>query len=118
AGNYPVTITATNALGTSTATLLISVGPNLSSRITNFSARAISSPRDQTLIMGFVVAGNGKNLLVRGVGPTLGLFGITNPLADPLLTLFNASGAIATNDDWSIDSNGANQGTAIAAVAQ
>ena len=75
---------------------LLSLG---AASITNFSARAISGPGDQTLIMGFVVSGNGKNLLVRGVGPTLSAFGIANPLADPLLTLFASNTAIATNDD-------------------
>ncbi len=116
-GNYAVTITATNSLGTSTATLTISVGPNLSSRIMNFSARAISGPGDQTLIMGFVVSGNNKNLLVRGVGPTLAAFGIITPLADPLLTLYNNTGLLATNDDWSTTSTGASQSTVIAATA-
>ena len=115
-GNYVVTITATNANGTSTASLLITVGPNLSSRIMNFSARAISGPGDQSLIMGFVVSGNNKNLLVRGIGPSLAQFGVTNPLADPLLTLYNSSGPLATNDDWSVSSTGQNQAATIAAT--
>jgi PKD repeat protein len=116
-GTYGVTITATNAYGTSTTTLVISLTPNLSSRITNFAARAISGPGDQTLIMGFVVSGDNKNILVRGIGPTLSAFGITNPLADPLLTLFDNTGAVATNDDWSTTSTGQSQSATIGATA-
>jgi hypothetical protein len=97
-GTFVVTITATNALGTSTATLTIVIVP--SSRIVNFSARAISGPGSQTLIMGFVVSGNNKNLLLRGIGPGLTAFGIANALADPLLTLFGPNGVVASNDDW------------------
>ena len=44
-----------------------------------------------------------KQVLVRGVGPTLGSppFNVAGTMSDPQLSLFNASGApIATNDDW------------------
>ena len=67
--------------------------------------------------MGFVVAGDGKNLLVRGIGPTLSSLGIVNALADPLLTLFNSTGTIATNDDWQINSAGQDQTALIAATS-
>lgn len=101
-GTSIVTITATNSNGTSTATLTIVVAPaaGASSRIVDFSARAISGPGSQTLIMGFVVAGDGKNLLVRGIGPGLSAFGIVNALADPMLTLYDSVGATAMNDNW------------------
>jgi PKD repeat protein len=116
-GTYAVTITATNTAGTSTTTLTIVIaGP--SSRIINFSARALSGPASQTLIMGFVTSGSSnKNLLVRGVGPTLASFGVANPLADPFLTVFDGSNALATNDDWQTSSLGVNQGAFIAATA-
>lgn len=82
------------------------------SRIVNFSTRAFSSP-NSPLIMGFVVAGNNESLLVRGIGPALTSFGITNPLADPLLAVSGAGGTIATNDDWQVG----NDGSLIAATA-
>ena len=94
-----------------------SAGSNTSSRIVNFSARAMSGPGDQTLIMGFVVAGDNKHLLLRGIGPTLAAFGIVNFLADPLLTLYDGPGAAATNDDWQTNSNGQAQGPSIQAAA-
>ena len=119
-GTFPVTITATNSAGSSTVSLTIVIAPRAAapaSRIVNFSARAVSGPGAQTLIMGFVVAGDGKNLLVRGIGPGLTPFGVANVLADPLLTLFDATGAIATNDDWQTSSTGQAVGPAVAATA-
>jgi hypothetical protein len=42
-----------------------------------------------------------KRVLIRGVGPTLGGFGVAGTLADPQLKLVDQPGAIiATNDDW------------------
>ena len=64
-----------------------------------------------------MVSGNNKNLLVRGIGPTLATFGITNALADPFLTLFDVSNPLATNDNWQTSSTGVAQGTVIAATA-
>jgi PKD repeat protein len=115
-GTWFVTITATNAQGTSSAGLTITIGASAYSRIVNFSARAVSGPGDQTLIVGFVISGDGKNLLIRGIGPTLTTLGIANALADPMLTLFGRTGAVATNDDWQITSAGQATGTQIAAT--
>jgi hypothetical protein len=113
-----VTLTAINGTCTSAPVyLIIDVAPAASSRISAFSARALSGPGDQALIVGFAVSGSNKNLLVRGIGPTLASFGISNFLADPLLTLLGPSGVIATNDDWQIDSSGQNQSSLIAATA-
>jgi PKD repeat protein len=117
-GTFVVTLTATNSAGASTATLTISIAPTASSRIVNFSARALSGPGSQTLIMGFVVAGDGKNLLVRGIGPGLSSFGVTNVIVDPFLTLFDGNGSTgAANDDWQTTSAGLNQSALIAATA-
>lgn len=116
-GTFVVTINATNTAGTSTATLTLTIAAAPYSRIVNFSARAVSGPGDQGLITGFVVSGNGKNLLVRGVGPGLAPYGVANFLADPLLSLFGTNGSVATNDDWQTDSAGRVDGTLIASTA-
>jgi PKD repeat protein len=118
AGTSSVTLQATNAIGTGTTILTITVAPIASSRIVAFSARALSGPGDQTLIVGFVVSGDNKNLLVRGVGPGLAAYGIVNFLADPMLTLYgNNNAVIATNDNWQTDSSGLDQTALIAATA-
>jgi uncharacterized protein (DUF1800 family) len=51
---------------------------------------------------GFVVGGNGtKQILLRAVGPGLSPFGVSGLLADPVLTVFDSTGAsIASNDNW------------------
>jgi PKD repeat protein len=119
AGTYVVTVSATNAAGSSSATVTMVIGglPGASSQIVNFAARALSGPGDQSLIMGFVVAGNGKNLLVRGIGPGLRPYGVASALADPLLTLFTPAGVLATNDDWQTTLSGLTDGALIAATA-
>jgi hypothetical protein len=75
------------------------------SRLTNLSARARVGSGAEVLIAGFVLAGNtSKAFLLRAVGPGLGAFGITNPLARPALTVFDARGnAIASNAGWTAD---------------
>ena len=116
-GSYVVTVTATNTAGTSTKVVTMVVVPD--SRIVNFSARAVSGPGNETLIMGFVVAGDGKNLLVRGIGPGLAAYGVANPLADPMLTLYGVGGVVsASNDDWQTNTAGASNATLIASTAE
>jgi len=71
-------------------------------RLVNISTRGnVDSSADGMLIGGFVVAGTTpKRLLIRGVGPTLGAFGVTGTLADPRLTILRGSTIIAQNNDW------------------
>jgi hypothetical protein len=57
---------------------------------------------DNVGIGGFIITGSTpKNVLVRGIGPSLTGFGIQNVLADPVLEL-HGLGAFATitNDNW------------------
>jgi len=92
--------------------------PAPSSQIVEFSGRGLSGSADDTLILGFVVAGNGMNLLARGVGPSLAQFGIANFLPDPALALFGADGiVVGANSDWSIDASGNSQAASIAALS-
>jgi Ice-binding-like/Putative Ig domain len=114
-GTFFVTITATNGSGTSSFDLTITIAAGYA-RIANFSARAISGPGSDTLIVGFYVSGSGKNLLVRGVGPALAAYGITGPLTDPVLAIDGPQGLIATNGSWQTNSNGQDQGAFITAA--
>jgi TonB family protein len=87
------------------ASLLLALGPALAwpdSRLTNVSVRSSAGTGASTLIVGFTIGGAGsKRLLLRGVGPTLGTFGVTGVVTDPELRLFNsASAAITGNDNW------------------
>src|ERR1039457_1438591 len=71
-------------------------------RLVNISARGSVSPGAGALIGGFVVSGNStKSVLIRGVGPGLSGYGVTGWLADPVLSVFDASGnLVAQNLKW------------------
>lgn len=71
------------------------------SRLTNLSVRSAAGTGAETLIVGFSVGGTGaKRVLIRGVGPTLGEFGVSGFVANPELTLFAGETALSQNDDW------------------
>jgi hypothetical protein len=85
------------------------LGSDTENRITNLSARNFVGAGDQVLIAGFVVSGKApKRLLVRGIGPGLTPYGVTDVLPDPRLdahsTVWNGNKStdtiIAGNDDW------------------
>jgi hypothetical protein len=53
------------------------------------------------MIGGFIVTGNApKQVIVRGIGPSLASAGITDLIDDPTLQLFGTGGQIAFNDNW------------------
>ncbi len=57
----------------------------------------------EILTAGFVIGGSGsKTVLIRAVGPTLGLapFNIGGVMADPKVDLFSGQTVIAANDNW------------------
>ncbi len=79
-----------------------------SARLINASARAYVGTGADLLIPGFVIAGEGTvKMLVRAVGPGLAAFGVPGTLADPQITLYSGSTAIAANDDWGNAANAA-----------
>jgi len=88
-----------------------------SARLVNASARAYVGTGDDVLIPGFVISGTGTvRLLVRAVGPTLGNFGVSGALADPLLALYQSGTLIGLNNDWQAASNAAQVATATASA--
>lgn len=104
-GSYAVTVS--NAAGsiTSTAAILVVNPPVATSKIVNLSIRSYAGTDAEVLIVGFVVSGSGKTLLVRGIGPALSsLFGLQGALLDPRLSLFQGTSTIAVNDDWGASS--------------
>jgi uncharacterized protein GlcG (DUF336 family) len=77
--------------------------PTSNSMLTNISTRGFVGTMNNLLIGGFIVGANSgaARVLIRAVGPSLSRFGINHPLADPMLEIHNANGAmITTNDDW------------------
>ena len=81
----------------------------------NASTRGRTGPGADPLVLGFVVGTDAKQLLVRGVGPALGTFGIA-AAADPKITVYDSAGrVVAENDNWS--SGGATATAALTSAA-
>jgi uncharacterized delta-60 repeat protein len=109
-GTFQVSLTASNAAGSSTSTLVITVGsagaPYISSgstgnRLANLSCRD-QLTGSQTLIAGFVIGGSTpETVLVRAVGPGLSQFNVAGTMAAPELQLYSSSGALVLqNGGW------------------
>jgi alkaline phosphatase len=76
-------------------------------RLINLSSRAAVGTGGDAMINGFVLTGDVPHrLLLRGVGPSLVLVGISNALHDPMIELRNAAGALVdANDNWESNDN-------------
>jgi Right handed beta helix region len=71
------------------------------SKLANISTRGLVESGDNVLIGGIIPSKGLTKVVVRAIGPSLGAFGITNPLLDPTLELYDDSGTpVAINDDW------------------
>lgn len=69
-------------------------------RLVNLSARSKVREGSDRLIAGFVVEGTGNRVLTRGVGPTLGDFGVVDAMADPAIEIFAGETSRASASDW------------------
>ena len=100
-GDY--TVVARNALGFASS-LTVHVGVDETARFINLATRGNVGRGDAALIVGFITAGPGnKRVMLRAVGPTIAAapFNVPGTLADPILRVFNAAGAVIySNDDW------------------
>jgi hypothetical protein len=110
-GTYDVVITNSAGSVTSSSAVLTAA-----TRLANISSRAFVGTGADIEIAGFVISGPPGSLeqvLIRGAGPSLAQYNVSGVLAQPVLTLFNSSGAqIASNAGWNTASNS----TAIAAA--
>lgn len=75
---------------------------NVSSVISNLSTRGYVGAGDNVMIAGVIIgSGDSPIMVFRALGPSLSGFGISNPLLDPTLELYDVNGnLIANNDDW------------------
>jgi len=107
AGNYTVQVSGVGGATGTVIAELYDATPSASftpatPRLINVSVlKQISA--GEILTAGFVIGGSGsKQVLVRAVGPTLGLvpFNIPGVMADPKIDLFSGQTVIASNDNW------------------
>ena len=126
---YHVSDSTPTPTPTSTATVTPSLTPNPTPTPTpsssptqalNISTRLRVETGENVMIGGFIVTGNAaKNIAVRGIGPSLAAFGISDVLADPILALRDGSGALLfQNDNWQDDPAQAAQLTALGLALQ
>ena len=80
------------------------LGATIPVTLANISTRLSVGTGDNVLIGGFIITGShSKEVLLRGIGPSLPLSGT---LANPVLELHDSSSAIvATNDNWRRNTN-------------
>jgi len=70
-------------------------------RFVNVSSRSHVGSGADILVAGFTVLGTApKTVLIRAIGPTLGVFGVPNVLLDPKLEVYSGTNRINGNDDW------------------
>ena len=70
----------------------------------NISTRLAVQTGENVLIGGFIITGTApKQVLIRGIGPSLTHFGVINALADPVLELHLPEGSVVSNNNWKID---------------
>ncbi len=102
-GSYSVVVASGGVDVTSSAAVLTVGSATSVGRLINLSVRGVAGEGDRTLIVGFVVSGEGEvPVLVRGWGPALlePPFGLTGALSDPRLRVFRDSVQVGANDDW------------------
>lgn len=78
-------------------------GPALLSnaQMANISTRSRVQTGANVMIGGFIISGTSpRSVLIRGFGPTLADFGVTDAMANPYLELYSGQTMIATNDNW------------------
>ena len=68
----------------------------------NISTRSSVQTGDRVAIAGFIISGSDtKQVLLRGIGPSLTALGVPGALQDPLIELYNSSGGLLNgNNNW------------------
>ena len=78
----------------------------VASKLANISTRAFVSTGDDIVIAGFILGNHSGNdrIVVRGIGPSLTVFGVPDALADPTLELRDGNGGLViANNNWQDD---------------
>jgi hypothetical protein len=71
---------------------------SVDSKLANISTRGLVQTGDNAMIGGFIVLNGNQKVIVRAIGPSLGIVGA---LADPTLELHDHNGALLqSNNDW------------------
>jgi len=119
--NYTVIL---SGVGGTTGVGLIEIydrDQNVDAELANISTRGFVQTGENVMIGGFILGGDmaNTNVVVRGLGPSLANFGVSDFLADPTLELRSQNGTLlVANDDWTDDSASAAQLTLVGLAPQ
>lgn len=104
AGSYTAAVETNNTPGVALFELY-QLGSNAAAKVANLSSRGRVGVGDDVIIAGFIVTGeNPSPVVVRAIGPSLSSVGVSQPLADPALQLFDSNGGLLLqNDNWRSD---------------
>ena len=115
AGNYTVILHGKNTTTGIGLVEIYDLDTTAVPEVVNISSRGFVGSADNVMIGGVIVGPSGSagsRMLVRAIGPSLGRYGINNPLLDPTLELHDKNGVlIASNDNWKDTQQAAIQAT-------
>jgi phospholipase/lecithinase/hemolysin len=111
-GSYTVQLSGVDSASGVGLVEVYDINSAANSNLANISTRGAVGTGDDVMIGGVIIDNGGEVItIVRAMGPSLTTSGVTAPLTDPTLELYDSNGErIAANDDW-------NQGQALAAKA-
>ena len=105
-GNYTVIMAGKNQTSGIGLVEIYDADAATASQLANISTRGFVQTGDKVMIGGFIL-GQGSassTVAVRGIGPSLSPFGLSNMLADPTLELRDSNGTLlVANDNWQDD---------------
>ncbi len=103
-----ITTTVTPATGAATSFVGANSTRKDTEKLTNISSRTSTGTPANTLIAGFIVSGTqAKPVLIRGIGPSLGLFDVKGALSAVRLEVFRDTTSLAVGTDWGLAANAA-----------
>ncbi|MEY2510494.1 MAG: hypothetical protein QOE26_1257 [Verrucomicrobiota bacterium] len=100
-GSYTAVVRgANNSVGTGVVDAF-DLDAGSAARLANIATRGVVQPGDKLMIAGFIIQNGAVKVVVRGIGPSLQQFGISNALPDTTLQLRDQQGTVVLeNDDW------------------
>ena len=101
-GAYTVVGTGKNGAAGVGLAEVYDLSPESTAGLANLSTRGLVGTGENALISGFIVGDESNaSTMIRALGPSLASTGVTNPLQNPFLTVYDSNGAtIAVNDNW------------------
>jgi hypothetical protein len=118
-GSYTAVVAGagTNNIGTAVVDAY-DMSPAASAKLVNIATRGLVQPGDKLMTAGFIIQNGPVKALIKGVGPSLVGFGVTNALPDTTLQLRDPNGfLLLENDNWKVrSSDGSSQQAEIEAT--